>query len=195
MCTRKKYKARTHALTPRYVTIVRGQFAGMRARPLGRSKNSSVNPGAPDYTPFFYLEATVPLDGSQLTSNLVHGPSAVEVAQTGHIVSSPDGTVGSWVVRASWGTSDFTDSFNVPSLLNGAVVDPAEVGLVRVYEYIASSANGWVARPGGDLELIGQNAGDNLGARRSVAMSDDGLVVAVGSPGTAPRHSSSALGR
>ena len=27
----------THALTPRYVTIVRGQFAGMRARPLGRS--------------------------------------------------------------------------------------------------------------------------------------------------------------
>ena len=37
MCTCKKYKACTHALTPRYVTIVRGQFAGMRARPLGRS--------------------------------------------------------------------------------------------------------------------------------------------------------------
>ena len=35
MC--KKYKACKHALTPRYVTIVSGQFAGMRARPLGRS--------------------------------------------------------------------------------------------------------------------------------------------------------------
>ena len=31
--------------------------------------------------------------------------------------------------------------------------------------------------------LVGQNAGDNLGARRSVAMSDDGLVVALGAPG------------
>ena len=38
MC--KKYKACTHALTPRYVTIVRGQFAGMRARPLGRSNSA-----------------------------------------------------------------------------------------------------------------------------------------------------------
>ena len=93
-------------------------------------------------------------------------------------MSSPDGTVGSWVVRASWGLSDFTDSFNVPSLLNGAVVEPAEVGLVRVYDYIASSANGWVGRQGGDLELVGLNAYDHLGARRSVAMSDDGLSSA-----------------
>ena len=38
MC--KKYKACKHALTPRYVTIVSGQFAGMRARPLGRSNSA-----------------------------------------------------------------------------------------------------------------------------------------------------------
>ena len=167
------------------VTNVTPAWITTNASGIGWNANYVSSTGAPNYTPLVYLEATVPLDGSQLTSNLRQYPHIWDVADSGHIVSSPDGTVGSWVVRASWTqTSIVTNyqTFNETSLLNGGITTYADVGHVRVYDYIASSVNGWVTRPGGDL-LVGANAGDNVGARRSVAMSDDGLVVALGAPG------------
>eukprot|EP00964_Phaeocystis_antarctica_P075859 scaffold46871_cov76-Phaeocystis_antarctica.AAC.1 len=33
------------------------------------------------------------------------------------------------------------------------------------------------------FDFVGGEAEDNMGARRSVALSDDGLIIAIGSPG------------
>ena len=58
-------------------------------------------------------------------------------------------------------------------------------GTVKIYDY--NETVGWLARyvTTGTTNpfFVGASAGDNLGARRSVAMSDDGMIVAVGSPG------------
>tara|TARA_B110000444_G_scaffold228538_1_gene234397 strand:+ start:127 stop:2838 length:2712 start_codon:yes stop_codon:yes gene_type:complete len=118
--------------------------------------------------PLFYVQTTGAQDGSQLTAHILqesHSP-------TGHIVSSADGI--NWTIRASW--SHTPTGHNQNLTLSETLV--LAHGYVRVYDYIAPN---WQPRPGGDL--VGANAGDNLGARHSVAMSDDGLIVAVGSPG------------
>jgi len=173
------------------VTNVTPSWSGTGTDGIGFNAGYASITGAPNYTPLVYLEATVPPDGSQLTSNLRQYPHIWDVADSGHIVSSPDGTVGSWVVRASWTqTSIVTNyqTFSEISLLNGGITTYADVGQVRVYDYIASSVNGWVPRPGGDL-LVGANAGDNVGARRSVAMSDDGLIIATTVTNNSPQVS------
>ena len=122
------------------------------------------------------------LDGTPLTAEIHFYGDGHYGPPTGHIVSaaSPEGP---WVIRGSWSekTPPYSDGHTV-SLSQTVPGAADDVGYVRVYDYIASSPNGWVPRLGGDL-LVGQNAGDNLGARRSVAMSDDGLVVALGAPG------------
>ena len=123
--------------------------------------------------PIIYTQTSHALDGSVLTAKL----SFIYNTPTGHFVSaaSPEGP---WVIRGSW-SDQAQYALGSYSLSQTHEIGDYDIGYVRVYDYIASS---WVIRPGGDM-LVGQNAGDNLGARRSVAMSDDGLVVALGAPG------------
>ena len=125
------------------------------------------------------------IDGTDLTAFFTaydHDHTPV----TGNFVSAASAS-GPWSIRGSWSYSSIAAVSPAPA--NGHVTEVAvpvltedDIGYVRVYDYVASDPNGWVPRLGGDL-LVGQNAGDKLGARRSVAMSDDGLVLAIGAPG------------
>jgi len=125
------------------------------------------------------------IDGTDLTAFFTaydHDHTPV----TGNFVSAASAS-GPWSIRGSWSHSSIAAVSPAPA--NGHVTEVAvpvltedDIGYVRVYDYVGLSTNDWVPRLGGDL-LVGANAGDKLGARRSVAMSDDGLVVALGAPG------------
>ena len=137
--------------------------------------------------------------GAVLTSRINHHEvahwSPGTWAVKGHIVSSATGAPGSWEIRGTWDldgapTSGSANSYPTYEYVHTPLALQQEAagnhGTVKVYDYNLT-LNVWLARhlAAGMTNpfFVGDGAEDNLGARRSVAMSDDGLIVAVGSPG------------
>ena len=174
---------------------------GYNHSPSAYPTSSNFSPPVSSGRPVLVAYSSAPIvDGAVLTSRHHHHHTAAWSPATwaikGHIVSSATGAPGSWEIR---GTFDMSASYPASGSQQsgypnyeyvhtqlapqqGAVA--GDHGTVKVYDYNVT-LNAWLARymTPAIFDFVGGAAEDNMGARRSVALSDDGLIIAIGSPG------------